>query len=125
MTLTDCNRANDHERNNRLDGRCENLRLVLRPSLWDIWQLLRRQGCNENCTDTHRTKVACENCLTEGLDVRDPTIQRENDRKAPKEENEQADDEETPGSKCELDIGERLERHPSAEVDEGRDVEEL
>jgi hypothetical protein len=116
-------RAEHHERDDRLDARGEHLRLPLR---WRVRvrELLRSERGDEDRPDANRPEVPGEYRFPEGLHVRDPSVEGHHDRQAPEDEYEDTDDDKPPGGDAESRVVEFGKGHPCAYVDERGDVEE-
>ena len=65
-----------------------------------------------------------EDSFAERLDVWDPSIKKDDDRKSAEEKDEEGKNEEAPNCKACLDIGEVVKGHPRSDVYEGGNVEE-
>lgn len=75
-------------------------------------------------TDTHGTEVATEDGLPEGLNVRNPLIESDDNWQASEEQDEDGDDDQSPDSNAEDRVVEVVEGCPSSNVDETSNVEE-
>lgn len=75
-------------------------------------------------TDTNRSKVADEESLPKGVDVGNPLVDGQNDRKSTQDEDADHEHNQPPDAECQVRVGKFGEGEDRANVDKGCDVEE-
>lgn len=118
----DGDRAQDHERYNRLDRLDEQLRLMIRRQVRFV-QCLHGQRRNEHGADANRTKVPTENGLAERLNIGYPAVRHHHDGQSAEQQDEDGENDEPPDAQGQFCIPERAERHPRADENERGDIE--